>query len=269
MQFPAHAAYRGSMADKEDPAAVRGYWLGSPPLGVESGKRRAHPALRPLRLRMRLRLCAERLIIRGNADDMGLRELDGRPALPWPWRVARFGVAIASHADLEPGVAAVWIVLRPYSRHPRDYLCLYERDQERWRPIGSSSCLPVDKDLLSGRPCADTSGPAVLLLPGRGGASMAGAHRAGNEATCRPTGTGWIAAETFRVSTEVQEVRVGPQRINVSEHGYFVVAWRSTTRHFPSARPSITCFDSHGTFLTRLNSGDYVDSATLASTAIS
>lgn len=268
MQFPAYAAYRGSMAGEEDPAAARGHWLGSPPLGAEPGKRRAHPVLRPLRLRMRLRLCAERLIIRGNADDMGLRELDGHPPLPWPWRAARFGVAVACHADLEPGVAAVWIVLRPYSRHPWDYLCLYERDRERWRPLGSSSCLPADKDLLSGRPCAETSGPAVLLLPGRGGASMAGAQRAGNESTCPPTGRGWIAAETFRVSAEVQEVRVGPQRINVPDHGYFVVAWRSTSRHFPSARPPIICLDSHGTLLTRLNPGDYVDSATLASTAI-
>lgn len=151
---------------------------------------------------------------------------------------------------------------------PWDYLCLYERDGERWRPLGSSSCLPADKDLLSGRPCAETSGPAVLLLPGRGGASMAGAQRAGNESTCPPTGRGWIAAETFRVSAEVQEVRVGPQRINVPDHGYFVVAWRSTSRHFPSARPPIICLDSHGTLLTRLNPGDYVDSATLASTAI-
>ena len=247
------------MASEEDPAAARGHWLGSPPSDAEPGKHRVRPLLRPLHLHMRLRLCAERLIIRGNADDMGLRVLDRRPPLPWPWRSARFGVAVARHADLETGAAAVWIVLRPYSRRPWDYLCLYERDHERWRPLGSSSCLPVDPDPLGGRPSAATSGPAALLVPGRGGASMASAQVVDKG----PTGSGWIVAETFRVSTEVREVRMGTQRINVSGNGYFVVAWRSTLRHFPSARPLITCLDSRGTVLTRLNPGDYVDSATL------
>jgi hypothetical protein len=247
-----------------------GHWLGVPSSDRPDsgpGRHSLRMLLRPHHLPMRLRLHAERLIIRGDAEEMGLRSLDGRSPLPWPWQAARFGITAADHADLQAGAAAVWVVLRPYSRHPRDYLCLYERDQHRWQALGASSCIPVGPGLLGGRPSAATSGPAALLVPGRGGASMAGAWRADKGATCRPTGSGWIVAETFRVSAEVQEVRVGPRRINVPGHGYFVVVWRSTLRHFPSARPPITCLDSSGTVLTRLNAGKYVDSATLESTA--
>jgi hypothetical protein len=242
-----------------------GRWVGvgAPPSGGEPGKRRLHLAVRPLHLRMRLKLRAEQVVIRGDVADMGLRVLDGRPPLPWPWLAPRCGIAAADHVDVETGVAAVWVILRPYSKHPRDYLCLYERDRQRWRPVGSCAGGSVETGLLSGRPSATTSGPAVLLTSGRRSASIVSARYLDNSTRGRPGRDEWIVGETFQVSTEVHEVRMGSERISVPRHGCFVTVWKSASSHFLETRPLITCLNDHGVVLTTLDAGEYVHSAIL------
>lgn len=219
-----------------------GHWLGNgePPSGTESVKRRSRLRVRPLHLRMRLRVRAERIIIRGEAGDTGLRVLDGRPPLPWPWLAPRCGIAAAD---------------------PQDYLCLYERVGERWRPVGSCGGGSVEPGLLRDRPSAATSGPAVLLTPVSRSGSVVRGHGSDSRTKGQPRHDWWIVGETFQVSTEVQEVRMGSERISVPRHGFFVVVWKSASIYFPSSRPLITCLNDHGVVLTRLNAGEYVHSA--------
>jgi hypothetical protein len=240
-----------------------GQWVGNgePPSGTESVKRRWRLRVRPLHLRMRLRVRAERIIIRGEAGDMGLRVLDGHPPLPWPWLAPRCGIAVADHVNVETGIAAVWVILRPYSKHPRDYLCLYERVGQRWRPVGSCGGGSVEPGLLRDRPSAATSGPAVLLTPERRSGSVVRGHGSDSSTKGQPHDDWWIVGETFQASTEVQEVRMGSERISVPRHGFFVVAWKSASIYFPSSRPLITCLNDRGVVLTRLYAGDYMHSA--------
>jgi hypothetical protein len=246
-----------------------GFWVGTgdPPSGMRSATRRWRLPVRPVHLRLRLRLGAERVIIRGDAEDMGSRVLDGHPPLPWPWRAPRFGIAAAEHVDVETGMAAVWVILRPYSKHPRDYLCLYERVGQRWRPAGSCGAGPAEPGLLNDRPSATTSGPAVLLTPGRRSASIVRARGSDDSTGDQRDHDEWIVGESFQAATEVQEVRMGSQRFSVPRHGHFLVVWKSDSGHFTSTRPLITCLSAHGVALTRLSPGEYIHGAILDASA--
>jgi hypothetical protein len=185
----------------------------------------------------------------------GLRMIKtGKPGLRyWP------GVRVQSLAhdvNVEAGVAAAWVISGPW-----EYNCLYQLGRRGWQSHGAGS--RSTEHSLSGRPTAASAGIAALLTSTGSSASIIQVSSREAEGV-RPSDTGWVTCETFRVATEIKHVQVGDRRNTVPKHGYIMVVWRSQSSHMASSRPPIWCLDENGTVLTRLAPGEYVDSATIA-----
>jgi hypothetical protein len=191
-----------------------------------------------------------------DSQSIGRRVLKGRPVRPWPRLTARRIVLLASDADAEAGVAAVWLVRRPGSARQSEETWLFERGPRRWDELGggvgySGKGIGPDSGTLEARPSVARNGPGSILTRG-GGAGV-------------DSNAGWVTCEHLRVAAEVQYVQAGERRITVPEHGYVIVVWKRARTAMSSGRPPIAAIARDGSVLSELGPSEYLDSVTLGS----
>jgi hypothetical protein len=191
-----------------------------------------------------------------DTDSICRRALSGRPLRPWPRLSARRIVLLATDADSDAGVAAVWLVRRPGGARQAVETWLYERGPRGWRGLGGGAtiggrAIGPAYNILDSRPSAARHGPGSILTRWDGPAGYE--H------------DGIVGCDHLRAAAEVAYIQAGDRRIIVPDHGYVVVAWKSAPAGVPSGRPPIAALSQDGSALTQLGPGDYLDSRTLAS----
>ena len=140
---------------------------------------------------------------------------------------------------------------------------LFERNAGRWRQAGGGA---EDghprREILRGRPRAETAGPARILTVH--GSSFV-RRRGPDPKIPSPGNREWLAGLHLRLAREVDYIDAGSRRITVPAHGHAVVVWGAPpTLGVPvSSRPPIVACRRDGAVLSELGPCSSVDSATL------
>jgi len=188
-----------------------------------------------------------------DAEAAGLRLLAGRS--PQARRMMIFGTArvFAIDVDESAGIAVVWTTtkLLPGTRLMECH-CQYEFRAGQWHSLGSVPTA-VESGFPGQRPSCRERGSAAILTPGAGGGGRAMDGR-------------FTSYETYRVAQEVHALDIDGRISPVPPHGYCIVNWKSERYDGIASRPVIRVMGSTGDVLTELRSGEYLDTASLAST---
>jgi hypothetical protein len=164
--------------------------------------------------------------------------------------------ALARDVDEAAAVAAVWL-MRAGSTNSAAYALQFERT-DSWHCLGWSGGSTPNL-LLIGRPSA-ASGPAKAIELSIGGSSRSRLGKNSQAAASHTDVAGradWIACAGFRVAADAETLQVGERLINVPDHGYVVVAWRSPDR---LARPPISALRKDGSPLATIGPNEHLDS---------
>jgi hypothetical protein len=141
---------------------------------------------------------------------------------------------------------------------------MFERCGGQWRLVGGGAEEGCRRsEIFSGRPRAETAGPAHILTV-RGSTFMR-RKRAG-QGSPGTANAGWVANHHLRLASEVGYLDTDGRRIEVPAHGHVVVVWASpqTPAFLASRRPRIVACRRDGTVLSELGPNEFVDSATLS-----
>ena len=186
-----------------------------------------------------------------DAQRVGQRLLSGQLPNRAQMTVSGCVRVVADDIDELSGIAAVWTITRSYGWRRASHHTHYELRGSKWYPLGSDSMSPEER-FPGPRPSAQEAGPACLLVR-----CAAGGGR---------SAVGWVSYEAYRVAKEVASLEIGSRMTAVLPHGYCMVAWKSHRQDGPTPRPLIKALGSSGEVLTEIGPGQFLDTATLAST---
>lgn len=185
---------------------------------------------------------------------MGLRVLSRRPAMRWPSR--RRLVLAASDADVDAGVAAVWMVIRS-GRVLDEFLCLYEHDGNSWQCVGGGRA-------ASDRGSISAPRPVAAVVRKGGSATRSYMDRASDPSReSRFAGAAWVACAIYYTPVSVAQLDISGRRITVPAHGHAVVVWKAPSSRMPPHHPQISALDGDGVSLAEFGPSDRFDIRTL------
>jgi hypothetical protein len=160
---------------------------------------------------------------------------------------------VSADVDARAGVGAVWMVWRPGAVGAWEYVEFLEWFDGRWRSLGGAG------SSVGGSADADAD---VDVIEVRGGSGSLSLSRRIDPPRSVETAL-WIACVQVYLGADVDHIRVGDRRFDVTEQRRVVAVWKGPQIR-RGTRPVIVAFGRDGGELSRLGPLDSLDSRTWA-----